>query len=86
MKDKTGRDLEPGQLVDLFAEGMLTAVVVKIEEPGLIESGGRRMNSILIVQVGIPFELEPGAQAPVYITKQADPARLGEKKGPRRVN
>ena len=86
MKDATGRDLAVGQIVDLLNTGTLQARVVRIEEAGLVESPqGRRRNSILILQVGIPFELEPGALAPVYITREAEPAKE-EKKGPRRIN
>ena len=85
MKDATGRDLAVGQIVDLLNLGTLQARVVRIEEAGLIDTGGRRRNSILILQVGIPFELEPGTQAPCYIVREAEPEK-DEKKGPRRIN
>ena len=77
MKDRTGRDLEVAQVVELFAQGMLEAVVVRVENGGLIGPDGRQQPAILIVQVDIPFELNPGDLAPVFITKQADMRRLG---------
>lgn len=77
MKDATGRELEISQVVDCYAEGMLSAVVLRIEEGGLIGEDGRPRPALLIVQVGIPFQAAPGEPMPVYIVKPADMRRLG---------
>lgn len=71
MKDKTGRTLSVGCLVDIIANGMLTAHVVEIREGGIIGPQGP-MPPVLILQVGIPIKLEPGENAPVYLVRDVE--------------
>ena len=84
MKDKTGRDLSVGDIVEVLADGMLRAVVVKIQEAGAIIEDGRPRPAVLVIQCGVPFELNPGEEAPVYLIRKGKPpefADVSKKKG-----
>lgn len=67
-----------GQVVELFGEGVLTAYVVKIQEGGLMDERGHPQPAVLIIQAGIPFEMEAGVPMPVYIVKEPDPMGIHE--------
>ena len=78
MKDKTGKTLAIGDLVDIMASGMMTAHVVEIREGGILGPNGP-MPPQLILQVGIPIELAPGEEAPVYLVRSTDRKFSGPK-------
>lgn len=72
MLEKTGRKLEVGQVVDVLADGILSAIVVEIREGGLVGADGRIEPALLVIQIGIPIRLAPGDRAPVYIVRASD--------------
>ena len=54
--DKCGTNIHPGQLVDLFMSGMVTANVVRVDEPR-ITIPGQPMQGQVLVQflVSVPY-------------------------------
>lgn len=75
--DKCGRNLHPGQQVDLLMNGMVTANVVRVDEPRIQVPGQPMVGQILLqFVVGVPFQ---GSRCPdLYIvgTPKANAARL----------
>ncbi len=81
MKDATNREIGVGDIVEVLANGMLRAVVTKITEPSALAGGSQKAE--LVVQCGVPFELNPGEEAPVYLIRKGQAPGLREvpKKG-----
>ena len=79
MKDKTGREITVGCVVDILADGMLSAFVVDIKEGGLVGANGRPEPATLVLQVGIPIKLNPGQPAPCYVVRESDKPKEEEK-------
>lgn len=71
MKDKCGRDIEVGAVVDVFISDIVSAYVVKIEEGGIIGPNGPQP-ALLLLQIAIPMRLNPGQPAPCYVVRQSD--------------
>ena len=79
MTDKTGRTLEKGQVVDVLADGILSAYVIDVREGGIVGVDGRTEPATLVLQIAIPIKLSPGQPAPVYITRQTDRPKESER-------
>lgn len=71
MKDKCGRDLEVGQVCDVFVSDIVSAYVVRVSDGGLLGPNGPEP-ALLLLQIAIPMRLQPGMPAPVYITRASD--------------
>ncbi len=72
MKDKCGREIEVGQVVDVFVSDIVSAYVLEIKNGGLAGSDGKIEPAMLILNIGLPMRLSPGASAPVYIVRDSD--------------
>lgn len=83
MKDKCGRVLAKGQLVDILINDILTAYVVEVKEEVIIQSHGQQPRAQLILNIAIPVTLDIGQEAPCYIVRQA-PAEAADA-GPKRI-
>ena len=82
MKDKTGREISVGCVVDVptwAIREMLSAYVVEIREGGLVDKAGRKEPALLVLQIGIPMKISPGEPAPVYIVHESDRPKSEEK-------
>jgi len=79
IKDKCGREITVGCVVDILADGMLSAFVVDIKEGGLVGANGRPEPATLVLQVGIPIKLNPGQPAPCYVVRESDKPKEEEK-------
>jgi len=54
--DKTGRNLHPGQLVDIHFSGMVTGNVVRVDEPKIVVPGQPMQGTVLIqFVIGVPY-------------------------------
>ena len=78
MKDKTGREIEVGCVVDVFISDIMAAYVVEVSDGGLIGPDNRPEPAKLILHIGIPMKLNPGQPAPVYIIRESDAPRTIE--------
>ena len=72
MKDKTGRDLEQGQFVDIFISDIVTAYVIDIQENGVADLQGRVRPPTLVLQIAIPMQVPMGTNAPCYIVRESE--------------
>lgn len=76
MVDKIGQELSVGDNVDLFlAPEMMSAIVAKIEEGGLIDPSGRPTLAALQLTIPVVYQITPGAPAPVYRIRKAKEVR-----------
>lgn len=75
MKDKTGRDLRVGQVVDLHINEMMSAYVVEIHETPVADAAGRVRPPFIMLQVTIPLRADPRVGADVYIVREPEPER-----------
>lgn len=72
IKDKCGRDLEIGQLVDVFVSDIVTAFVVDIQTGEIADANGRVQPPTLLLQIMIPMRIGPTGTAPVYVVQDSD--------------
>lgn len=88
--DKTGRRIKPGMIVDIPTSGMMTCVVMSVDEGDILLPNGQPTPPRIIVQP-MPCALNVGKNqannlvAPeVYIVKQEvpDESNGGTKPGP----
>ncbi len=80
MRDKTGRELRLQQIVDIMADGMLTAIVVEVRQGGIADARtGRIEPGLVVLQVGIPIHADPGGVVPVYIVAEPEDLKRDEK-------
>ena len=56
----------------------MAAYVVEVSDGGLVGADGRPEPAKLILHIGIPMKLNPGAPAPVYIIRESDAPRVVE--------
>ena len=78
MKDRTGRTIEKGQVVDIFISDIVSAVVIAVSDGGLVGPNGPAPATLLL-QVALPMKLRPGDPAQVYIVRESDRPKLDEK-------
>lgn len=78
MKDKTGREIEVGQVVDVYFNDVLAAYVIEVRDGGLAGADGKTEPALLVLQIAIPMKLNPGQPAPVYIIRASDKPPSGE--------
>ena len=86
MLDKTGRQIKPHQLVDIYIQDVLSAFVIEVHEETLVAVHGDRPKAQLLLNIAIPITLNVGQTAPVYIVRQApEEADNVPDEGPRRI-
>lgn len=79
MKDKCGKSLEIGQLVDVFVSDIVTAFVVDIQDGTIADANGRVQPPTLLLQIMIPMRIGPTMTAPVYVVQDSDkPKQAGK--------
>ncbi len=71
MNDKCGKEINVGDIVDVYCSGMLSAFVVEIRNGGLADSSGHIEPALLVLNIAVPLKMNPGQNAQVYIVREA---------------
>lgn len=71
MKDRTGRDIHEGAVVDLLLNGMYSGVVSTVIEPSRI-AGAPPQPPCIILQVVLTLPSHDGRHVDAYMVKDAD--------------
>ena len=72
MKDKCGREITVGCVVDLHVNGIVSAFVVEVKNGGLIGQDGRPEPAVLVCNITVPLKFRPGQPANCYVVQLSE--------------
>ena len=72
IRDKCGREIEVGQVADVFISDIVSAYIVQVDEGGIADAHGRVSPATVVLQIVIPMRVNPDQPVPIYVTRESD--------------
>ena len=72
MKDKCGREIEVGQVADVFISDIVSAYIIQVDQGGIADAQGRVSQPTVVLQIVIPMRVNPNLPVPIYVTRESD--------------
>lgn len=72
MKDRTGTEIEKGDVVDLYLDGRFTGNIVEVKNGGLVTAGGKPEPASLLIMIPVPMQFHPDMAPEVYVIRKVE--------------